>query len=100
MLRGGALRRLCSLPLRPFSVAADASSVSSGEREGASSSSSEVSDHFTRHVSLRDAQKTRTQARVESQLRSFLQLREWGLGAGFTQYGYYVMTYALVRIVT
>ena len=88
MLRGGVLRRLCSLPLRPFSVAADASSVSSsGEREGASSSSLEVSDHFTRHVSLRDAQKTRTQARVESQLRSFLQLREWGWGRGLLSMG-------------
>lgn len=77
LLRGGVLRRLCSLSVRPFSAAADATALASTtsvrvEREPARE---DVSD-LMGHVSLREARKSRTRAKVENQLRTFLKSSE------------------------
>lgn len=73
LLRGGVLRRLCGLSVRQFSAAADATAVAStasvgGERENITY---DVGD-LMGHVSLREARKSRTRAKVESQLHTFL----------------------------
>ena len=70
LLRGAALRRLCSLAVRPFSTALDPSTSQEPARPVGSSSD------VIRHVSFREANRSRTRARVEGQLQSFLRSRE------------------------
>ena len=71
--RGGVLRRLCGLSLRQFSAAADATAVASTASVGVERENTtyDVGD-LMGHVSLREVRKSRTRAKVENQLHTFL----------------------------
>ena len=81
LLRGAAVRHLRSLLVRPYSIAVDVSGASAlanavgSVRVARDAAGGEASD-VTWHMSLREAQKSRTRARVEGQLHAFLRTRE------------------------
>lgn len=79
LFRGGALRRLCSLPVRPYGVAVDVSDVgvvaSASVSVAVDGETGDASD-VAKLTSVREASKSRTRARVEDQLRFFLRSRE------------------------
>ena len=74
------MRRLCSLAVRPFSVAAEASGApaveSAASRISTADGETEASDVTTRHLSFKDMNRNRTRAKVEAQMWGFLRSRE------------------------
>ena len=76
LLRGAMARRLCRISLRSYSTAIEMTPHSS---EAANServkTDNDVRD-VTRYMSAREANKSRTRARVQGQLKGFLASRE------------------------
>ena len=75
LLRGATIRRLCSLPVRPYSTAIDVSSAAraapASVSESEASTEGDMKD-VTRYMSVREANKSRTRARVGGRLKAFL----------------------------